>query len=185
MDGLPLPPPTRSQSAGCGRLEPEDTRQKGDGYGGFEHEIVCPTEDLCQHLLSLFDNEKYADVVLKPTANDEEGEYRPIHANRAILAPWSPVLEQKLFPSDESNTLLLPIDRQTEGGLPVLPIHCGYRTLYQTVSYIYGHPLTLDLKDLWPLYCFLSTYQFKKDFLGTIQRVLEESVGENGVVLVC
>ncbi|KAF4661864.1 hypothetical protein FOZ61_002899, partial [Perkinsus olseni] len=67
------------------------TFKKGDGYGEFELEIVCPTEVLCQHLLNLFDNEKYADVVLKPTANDEEGEYRPIHANRAILAQWSPV----------------------------------------------------------------------------------------------
>ncbi|KAF4649291.1 kelch-like, partial [Perkinsus olseni] len=86
------------------------------------------------------------------------------------------VLEQMLFPSDELNTLLLANDRQTEGGLPELPLHCGYRTLYQAVSYIYGHPLTLDVKDLWPLYCFLSTYQFKKDFLETIQRVLEESI---------
>ncbi|KAF4666346.1 kelch-like [Perkinsus chesapeaki] len=174
----PAPPPPPSRSI---RTQEDNPNAAAASTGAisatmpFKHELQCSTATVCEYVLDLFNKKKYADIVLIPNSTDQGGEFdtcERIYANRAILASWSPVFEHMLFPCVQA----MENGANTLEGLPVIHLHCGYSTMHQAISYVYGHKVDLGLKDLWPLHCFLSTYQLKNEFGETVQRILEEAI---------
>jgi len=126
-------------------------------------------------MISLYNNPRYADASLVPQQVSEGADAPPrrqatrFYAQRAILANWSPVFDS-IFYGEHPEEFGEHYHQEGE-----VRIDATADIIELFLMYIYKGEITLTTDTVWPLYCFVNTYQVQS-LVDAIEEVMEKAV---------
>jgi len=114
----------------------------------------------------LFNNPRYSDVTLRPTQfSAQDGEPPRFYGCKNILAVWSPTFESLFYTNDQVGFF--------DGA--ELDVEASPETVEMFLRFIHEGEVVVKLDGLWPLYCFLNTYQVV-DLVDRVEDIMDKAV---------